>query len=77
MCTPRNLKLLTVSIPVDVGGGVLSLLSPLVHDQILHFVDADGEMIFLAILCQDSHLLPVGCLIVVANQATQSWRNRE
>jgi hypothetical protein len=47
---------------------VLSLLSPVVHDQLLGFVDVEGEVIFLAPLCQGTHLLPVGCL-VVDNQA--------
>ena len=50
-------------------GDVLSLLSPVVHDQLLHFVGVEGEVIFLAPLRQDSYLLPVGWLIVVNNQA--------
>ncbi|KAK6299546.1 hypothetical protein J4Q44_G00295790 [Coregonus suidteri] len=51
--------------PVDVDGGVLSLLSPEVHDQLLRFVDVEGEVIFLAPLRQGPHLLPVGCLVIV------------
>ena len=54
---------------VEVDGDVPSLLSPVVHDQLLCYVDVVGEVIFLAPLCQGSHLLPVGCLIVVGNQA--------
>ena len=70
-CTQRNLKLLTLSAAgsVAVDGGVLSLLSSVVHDQLLHFVDMEGEVIFLARLRQGPHLLPVGRLIVVGNQA--------
>ena len=48
---------------------MLPLLSPVVHGQLLHFVDVEGEVIFLAPLHQGPHLLTVGCLIVVANQA--------
>ena len=40
--------------PVDVNGCVLPLLSLEVHDQLLHFVDIEGEVIFLAPLCQGS-----------------------
>ena len=52
--------------PIDVDGGVLSLRSPVVHDQLLRFVDFEGELIFLA---PGIHLLPVGCLVIVGNQA--------
>ena len=31
--------------PVDVDGGMLPLLSPEVQDQLLHFVDIEGEII--------------------------------
>ena len=54
-------------VPVDVDGGVLTLLSPEVHDQLLHFVDIVGEGIFLAPILQGPHLL--GCLVIVGNQA--------
>ena len=54
---------------VDVDGGVLSLLSLDVYDQLLSFVDVEGEVIFLAPLLQGPHLLPVGRLIIVGNQA--------
>ena len=49
--------------------GSLSLLSPVVHDQLLRFVDIDGEVIFLAPLHQGTHLLPVSCLVSAGNQA--------
>jgi hypothetical protein len=50
-----------------VGDG-LRLLSPEVHDQLLRFVDIEGEVIFLAQLSQGPHLL-VGCLVIVGNQS--------
>jgi hypothetical protein len=57
--------------PVDVDGGVLSLLPPLVHDQLLCFVDIKEKVIFLAPLHQGSHLLLVGCLINVGNPSSK------
>jgi hypothetical protein len=51
-----------------VDRGVLLLLFSEVHDQLLHVVDVEGEVIFLASLCQGPHLLPVGCLVIVGNQ---------
>ena len=56
-------------IPVNVDGGMLLFLSPEVHDQHLHFVDIEGEVIFLAPLRQGPHFLSVGCLVIVGNQA--------
>uniref|UniRef100_A0AAZ3S415 Uncharacterized protein n=1 Tax=Oncorhynchus tshawytscha TaxID=74940 RepID=A0AAZ3S415_ONCTS len=53
---------------VDVDTGVLHLLFPEVHDQLLRFVDIEGDVIFLAPVRQGPHLLPVGCLIIVGNQ---------
>ena len=47
--------------PVDVDRVVLPLLFPEVHDQLLRFVDVEGEVIFLASRRQVPHLLPVGC----------------
>ena len=52
---------------VDVDRGVLPLLFPEVHNQLLYF--ADVEVIFLAPLHQGPHLLPVGILVIVGNQA--------
>ena len=48
-------------IPINVIGGALSLLSPVAH--------VHREVIFLAPLRQGTHLLPVGCLVVVGHQA--------
>ena len=55
--------------PIDVEGGVLSLLFPEVHNQLLRFVDVEGEVIFLVPLRQGPHLFPLGCLVIVDNQA--------
>ena len=52
--------------PVDVDGSC-SLYCLL--KSIIAFVDVKGEAIFLAPLRQGSHLLPVGCLVIVSNQA--------
>jgi hypothetical protein len=52
-----------------VDKGVLPLLFPEVHDQRLNFVDVEGEVIYLASLCQGPHFLPVGCFVIVGNQA--------
>ena len=46
---------------------MFSMQSPEVHNKLLHFVDVEGEVIFLAPLRQGSHLLPVGCFIVVGS----------
>ena len=53
--------------PINVDGGVLPLMFPEVYDQFLCFVDVEGEVIFLAPLCQGPHLLPVGCQVIVGN----------
>ena len=53
----------------NVVGDVLSLLFPEVHDQYLRFVDVEGEVVFLAPLRQGPYLVPVGCLVIVGNQA--------
>jgi hypothetical protein len=42
------------------GWGAFSLLSPVVHNQLLNFVDVEGEVIFRAPLRQGSHLFHVG-----------------
>ena len=49
---------------------MLPLLSADVHDQLLLFVDVEGEVIFLAPFHQGPHLLPLGCLIIVGNPAS-------
>jgi hypothetical protein len=47
------------------GWGALSLPSPVVHDQLLCFVDVEGEVTFLAPLYQGSHLLSAGRLYLL------------
>ena len=54
---------------VDVNGGMLSPPFPVVHDQLLCLADVEGEVVVLAPHCHFSDLLPVGCLIVVDEQA--------
>jgi hypothetical protein len=56
--------------PIDVDGGMLSLLSPEVHDQLLHFVDVEGEVIFLATLHQGPHLRSVVSSLLVTRPTT-------
>ena len=53
-----------------MDGGVLSLLFPVVHDQLLRFIDVEGEVIFLAPLSQGTHLLPVGSSLLVIRPNT-------
>ena len=55
--------------PIDVVSGVLPLLFPEVHDHLHCFVDVECEFIFLTPHTEGPHLLPVGRLIVVGNQA--------
>ena len=55
--------------PVDVDRGVLPLLFPQVHNHLLSFVDVECEVIFLTPHSEGPHLLPVGRLIVIGNQA--------
>ena len=39
------------------------------HDLLLCLAHIEGEVVILAPLCQVSDLLPIGCLIVVDDQA--------
>jgi hypothetical protein len=55
--------------PVNVDRGLLPLLFPEVHDQLLCFVDIEYEVIFLTPHSEGIHLLPVGRLVIVGNQA--------
>ena len=50
--------------PADVDRGV-----PEVHNHLLCFVDVECEVIFLTPHSEGPHLLPVGCLVIVGNQA--------
>jgi hypothetical protein len=64
MCTPRNLKFfIFFTAAPSMWIGVCSLCC--FHNHALRFVDV--EVIFLALLRQGPHLLPVGCLIIVGN----------
>ena len=49
--------------------GVLSPLSPIVHDQLLGLTDIEGEVVVPVSHCQVTDLLPIGCLIVAGDQA--------
>nr|AAM55226.1 CA protein [Schistosoma japonicum] len=70
MCMPRNLTFYPLHYcPVDVDRGVLPLLFPEVHNHLLCFVDVECEVIFLTPHSEGPHLLPVGRLVVVGNQA--------
>ena len=70
MWKQRNLKLSSRStIGVDVNGGVLGPLFPVVNDQQLCLTDVEGDIVALAPHCQVSDLLPIGCLIVSGDQA--------
>jgi hypothetical protein len=44
---------------------------PVVHDQILCLAHIEGEVVVLAVHCQVSDLLHIGCLIVEVDQASQ------
>ena len=52
MWTTRNLKLSihSTTAPQDVDGDVLSLFSPIVHDQLLGLADVEGEVVVTFIL---------------------------
>ena len=50
-------------------GAVLRPPLPVVHDQLLCFADLKGEVVVLAPHYQVSDLLPIGCLIIVSDQA--------
>ena len=65
MWTPRNLLQYS---PVNVNGGLSGPPFPVVHDQLHCLVHIEGEVVVLAPHCQFSDL-PIGCLIVVGDQA--------
>ncbi len=70
MLMPRNLKLFTRSTGVlSMGMGVCSLLSPEIHHQLLGLVDVEWEVVLLTPFSQGTHILSVGRLIVVSDQA--------
>ena len=55
--------------PVKVKGDLFSPPFPVVHDQLLCLAHIEGEVVVLATHCQVSDLLPIGCLIVIDDQA--------
>ena len=55
--------------PVNENGGVLGPPFPLVHNHLLCLDHDEGEVVILAPHCHVSDLLPIGCLIVVGDQA--------
>nr|AAX30470.1 SJCHGC03833 protein [Schistosoma japonicum] len=70
MCMPRNLTCYPLHYcSIDVDRGVFPLLFPEVHNHLLSFVDVECEVIFLTPHSEGPHLLPVGRLLVVGNQA--------
>ncbi len=54
---------------VDGDGCVFSALSPVINHQLLGLVDVEWEVVLLAPFSQGTHLLSVGRLIVVCDQA--------
>ena len=49
--------------------GVLGPPVPVVHNQLLCLADIEEEVVVLAPHCQVTDLLPIGCFIVVGDQA--------
>ena len=69
MWTPRNLTLnLLHYSTVNVNGGLFGPPFPIVHNQLLCLDHIKGEIVVLAPHYQISDL-PIGCLIVVGDQA--------
>ena len=56
--------------PLDENGGVLGPLFPVVHNHLLCLDQVEGEVVVLAPHGQVSDLFPIGCLVVVGDQAT-------
>ena len=63
-------------IPVDENGGVLGPPFPVVHNHLLCLDHVEGEVVVLAPDDQVSDLLPIGCLIVVVDQAYHCCRQQ-
>lgn len=56
-------------IDVQCGRGVIAL--PVVHDQLLNFVDVRQQVFFSTPLCQPLHLISVGGLIAISYESHQ------
>ncbi len=54
---------------VDGDGCMYSALSPEIHQQLLGLVDVKGEVVLLTPFSQGNHLLSVGHIILVSDQA--------
>ena len=50
-------------------GACLASLFISVHDQLLCLTQIEGEVVVLAPHCQVTDVLPIGCLIIVGDQA--------
>ena len=61
--------------PVNENVGVLGPIFPVVHDLLLCLDHLEGEVVVLAPHGQVSALLPIGCLVVVVDQAVVSSAN--
>lgn len=57
------------SISSDIDAGMSSIRPPKIQYQLLSFADIEREVVLLTPLCQESHALAVGRLIVVGDQA--------
>ena len=55
--------------PIDENGGMLSPLFPVVLNHLLCLDHVEGEVVVLAPHGQVCDLLPIGCLVVVCDQA--------
>ncbi len=58
---------------VDGDGCVFSALSPEIHHQLLGLIDVEWEVVLITPFSQGTHLLSVGRLIVVGDQAYHRW----
>ena len=67
----ESLNLLHCS-PIDENGVVLGPLFPVVHNHFLCLDHIEGEVVVLAPHGQVSNLLPIGCLVIVGDQAYHS-----
>ena len=55
--------------PVNEDGGMLGPTCLVVHDQPFRLADTEGEVVVLEPHCQVTDLFPIGCLIVISDQA--------
>ena len=75
MWTPWNLSLSTCSTAAQLMrmGACSVLLFPVVHNHLLCPDDIEGDVVVLAPQGQVSDLLPIGRLVVVADQLYHCW----